>query len=162
MHRILLLAASFLLAVATPAFADEARHRQLAEQLMEIHHAREMLEEAADKVKDRLLSRFAEVAATSRDKQAVAAGKEQATKLIDAEFSWDNLKQDYVQMYVDFFTEDELQAIVDFSNSPAGRKLQDVTPALLMKSAAIGQQHSRAVEPKVERIIGRLKNGQSP
>ena len=162
MHRILLLAASFLLVVATPAFSDEAHHRQLAVQLMEIHHAREMLEEAADKVKDRLLSRFAEVAATSRDQPAVAAGKEQAAKLIDAEFSWGNLKQDYVQMYVDFFTEDELQAIVDFSNSPAGRKLQDVTPALMMKSAAIGQQHSRAVEPRVEKIIDRLKNGHSP
>lgn len=162
MQRMVLIVAGLLLGLGTPVRADEAHHRQLALQLMEIHHAREMLEAAADKVKDRLLSRFAEVAATSGDKEAVAAGKERAAQLIDAEFSWNNLKQDYVQMYVDFFTEDELQAIVDFSNSPAGRKLQDVTPALMMKSAAIGQKHSRAVEPRVERIIEQLTPKTSP
>ena len=159
MRRIFVVVCLLLTCFST-AFADEANHRRLAEELMEIHGAQAMLEQAASQMKDRMLGRFAEVAATSRDKEAVQRGKDQAAALIDQEFSWDHLKRDYVDMYVDFFTEEELQAIVDFSKSPAGRKLQDVTPALLMKSRAIGQQHSQAVMPKIDKIIEQLSGGQ--
>lgn len=156
MPKIMIALFCLFFSLAAPALADEAHHRQLALELMQLHNARTMVEQAAEQVKGRLLSRFAELAATSPDPDAVQQGKERAAALIDQEFAWDKLKADYINMYVDFFTEDELQAIVDFTKSPAGRKLQDVTPALVMKSRLIGQQHSKQVLPEVEKIIEQL------
>jgi len=153
MRKVIVALFCLLLAGAAPALADEAHHRQLAMELMELHHAQQMVEQAAEQLKGRLLSRFAELSATAPDPGAVKQGRDQAAALIEQEFAWDNLKADYVDMYVSFFTEEELQAILDFTKSPAGRKLQDVTPALLMKSQAIGQQHSKKVIPEVSKII---------
>jgi hypothetical protein len=153
MRKVIVALFCLLLAGAAPALADETHHRQLAMELMELHNAQQMVEQAAEQVKGRLLSRFAELSATAADPEAVEQGRDQAAALIEQEFAWDNLKADYVDMYVSFFTEEELQAIVDFTKSPAGRKLQDVTPALLMKSQAIGQQHSKKVIPEVDKII---------
>lgn len=57
--------------------------------------------------------------------------------------SWDALKDDYVELYAQEFTEPELRQLAEFYRSPLGRKVAEATPRLSAQGAQIGQ---RAVE----------------
>src|SRR5438093_7645126 len=66
------------------------------------------------------------------------------------EMSWDKMKDDYISIYTQVFTEDELKGLMDFYKSPIGQKLVAKTPELTGKLMEMGQKHSAQVMPKLK------------
>jgi hypothetical protein len=66
---------------------------------------------------------------------------------------WDNLKKDYVKIYADTFTEDELQGIINFYKSPAGKKFVEKTPELMQKAMEISQRQMGELMPKIQTMV---------
>lgn len=67
--------------------------------------------------------------------------------------SWEYLKEHIVQLYAEEFTEAELREITAFYRTETGKKLIELTPALMNKAMAIGQ---RAVEehlPELQQMV---------
>jgi hypothetical protein len=68
------------------------------------------------------------------------------------EMRWDNIKEDYINLYVDVFSESELRELIRFYKTPLGQKLIEKTPLLMQRSMRIGQQKMMRVMPEIQAI----------
>jgi hypothetical protein len=66
---------------------------------------------------------------------------------------WDKMKPDYVKMYSEAFTEEEMEAIVVFYRSPAGQQLVTKTPEIVSKTVAISQRRMAELQPTLQAAV---------
>jgi len=81
------------------------------------------------------------------------AGKK-VVDLIMAELSWDNIKNGYITLYADLFTEKELKDLTAFYESPVGQAYVRKQPELTQRSMILSQQMMMKIMPKL-RGMGR-------
>ncbi|WP_184546977.1 DUF2059 domain-containing protein [Mucilaginibacter sp. FT3.2] len=74
-------------------------------------------------------------------------------KFMSKYYSWDVLKDDLAKMYAAEFTEDELNQLTTFYNSPLGKKVGSKTPVLMQKGVALGQQTIANHRPELEQMM---------
>lgn len=82
--------------------------------------------------------------------------KQQQEKIllaIEEELSWANLKKEYIQLYSELFTADELKALIEFYRSPAGRAFVAKQPELMRRSVEMHQHHMLRIQPKINQIL---------
>ena len=78
-------------------------------------------------------------------------------------YSWDILKNDLAKIYAAEFTEDELNQLTTFYNSPLGKKVGSKTPLLLQKGMALGQQTLASHNPELEQMMkDAFQSGEAP
>ena len=77
----------------------------------------------------------------------------QLMDLIAKEMSWDNLKDDYISIYAETFTEEELKGIIKFYKTPIGQKFVKETPELMKRSMEISRKQMKELMPKIKSII---------
>ncbi len=61
--------------------------------------------------------------------------------------SMDNLYQQFADIYMENFTEAEIDKILAFYNTPVGSKMVDITPKLTKKGMEIGQKWGQELQP---------------
>jgi len=66
------------------------------------------------------------------------------------EMSWANLKDLYVQIYRETFSEEEIQGLVAFYVSPVGQAFVDKMPQVMQRTMAIMQQRMQPLMPKMK------------
>ena len=59
------------------------------------------------------------------------------SKTVNKDVNWDNLKSQFVNLYADIFSAEELDALIKFYESPTGGKLIDKQPEIQQKSMAL-------------------------
>ncbi len=80
--------------------------------------------------------------------------------------SEESLKDQFVDIYVETFTENELNLINAFYSTPTGKKVLRETPSLMAKGAKLGEQKvleniselRKMIEEEAERIEGMQQN----
>jgi hypothetical protein len=73
-------------------------------------------------------------------------------KIIQEALSWENLKADFIALYSETFTAEELQGILDFYKSPAGQKFIVKQPELMQKSMQISQKLMARIMPRLQEV----------
>jgi hypothetical protein len=68
-------------------------------------------------------------------------------------YSWDVLKTEFAKIYAAEYTEDELNQLTAFYNSPLGKKLGAKTPLLMQKGMALGQKTIADHRPELEQMM---------
>jgi hypothetical protein len=68
-------------------------------------------------------------------------------------YSWDALKVEFAKMYASEYTEDELNQLTAFYNSPLGKKVGAKTPVLMQKGMALGQKTIADHRPELEQMM---------
>lgn len=69
--------------------------------------------------------------------------------------SWEALREPLIQMYAEAFTEKELKQITKFYRTPAGKKSAQITPELMARGSALGQQQVLAHQGELMEMIQR-------
>lgn len=64
--------------------------------------------------------------------------------------SWDALKEDFTKIYAGEFSEQELNQLTQFYNTPLGKKLSSKLPALQQKGMLLGQQRVQAHQAELQ------------
>ena len=67
--------------------------------------------------------------------------------------SGESLREPFVAIYMETFTEKEIHEINAFYSTPTGRKTLKQTPALMAKAARIGEQRVQQNLPELELMI---------
>ncbi|MBP8131608.1 MAG: DUF2059 domain-containing protein [Candidatus Hydrogenedentes bacterium] len=67
--------------------------------------------------------------------------------------NWETLKEDILNLYVQTFTEAELQDLIVFYSSETGQKTIQVMPELLRRGAEIGVQRVQEHLPELEKML---------
>lgn len=89
----------------------------------------------------------------SADEQAIM--DRQQTKMMTImkeELSWDKLKDGFIQVYRDTFTQKEMDGIIAFYKSPAGQAFVDKQPALMKNTMALMQQRMGPMMQKIQQM----------
>src|SRR5260370_19631717 len=95
------------------------------------------------------------VPADATEKQRAQA-RELDAKLMDlvkARMGWDKMRPEYVKLYSETFSDGEIDGMLAFYQSPAGRAVLEKMPLLISKSMALAQSHMAGIMQEVERLV---------
>jgi hypothetical protein len=67
--------------------------------------------------------------------------------------SWDTMKADYIKLYDDTYTEDEISGILMFYQSAPGQAMLTKSPALMTNTMALVQKRMAEIKPELEELI---------
>lgn len=146
---------TLLLCFACVSFADEASHRKIAEEVLQSLK----LDKTLAQMFDRMLEMQKQQLKGVVDQEDALVVQEKVAEIYKKEFSWQNTKEDYIDVYVENFTESELVELSKFYNSVIGKKLLKKQPELMKRGMEIGQKYMQKAVPKVHEMIrGEIKS----
>jgi hypothetical protein len=134
----ILIGALALLPSATRA--DEASHRKATENLFGLMGMETMISQSIDQM----------LAMQVQQNPALAAYQPQMKAFLNKYMSWASLKDDMAKLYMAEFTENELNELTKFYQTPLGKKTIQKMPTLMAKGAEIGQKRVQEHLPELE------------
>jgi len=87
------------------------------------------------------------------DEQAII--DKQQTKMVaimKEEFSWDKMKDSFVQIYQKTFTQEEVDGLIAFYQSPVGQAFVDKQPELMKNTMSVMQEHMGPMIQKIQEM----------
>ena len=143
------LAAAFLLAGA--AWADDASRMAKADELLRITKADLSYKPLLARSQGLLRGEAARKAPAGAEK---AAFDQKVAQILSDQLSWDKLRPQFVKLYADTFTEEELDGILAFYKSPLGQawiaKSADVTSAAVKVTTQAMQDAQARIRKLIE------------
>ena len=138
--KLLPLAALLLSTGPVHLLADEASHQEAVKQLFELTAMQQKIEESVDSV---LALQLAQNPAL-RDHETVVR------EFLERHIGWNSLEDALTGMYMQEFSEQELNDMNTFYASPAGRKVIERLPVLV-------QQRNQLASKRLQENIGELQ-----
>jgi len=90
---------------------------------------------------------------TPQQRQVIDTMPAKFMAVIRTELTWDKLKSQFVQIYLETFDQEEIDGLVAFYRSTAGQAFVDKMPVLMQKSMAISQSQMQTIFPKMMAVI---------
>lgn len=149
------------------AQAQDASRRALAEELLNEMDMKANMEKSFAMFKKMLPAQMEQMKkarakagqAPATDQQPAEATDEHATKAAEKmmdemaeQLSWDNIKDDFIALYAETFTEEELRGLVEFYKSPAGRAFTKKQPELMKRSMQLTQKRMLQWMPRMQEM----------
>jgi hypothetical protein len=160
MNRI---AIALLLALSIPltARADEASHRAKAQELITLLHTQQMIERNANNIKTQLSGLAGNTIGINPTPAKRAEAEDflkQAGDMIDAKLSWASVEPNITDIYVNNFTEEQLDAIITFYKSPAGTALLTNMGTVTTQVEAFGSARlNDELKPELVQLIAAFR-----
>jgi len=148
-----LCAAALFAAVSAPAMADTASHNAQAEKFLKLAHADKLTTPVYSQVQQMFAQRFAEAKAPESKKATLESYQAKANAALDMAVGWNKIKPDMVALYTSNFTEKELKDLIDFYQSPLGKKVLEKMPTLTAQSAQLTQAKLESAVPEVNKLL---------
>ena len=80
-------------------------------------------------------------------------------KFFSKHLSWENLKDDFIKLYTDAFTEPELKDIYAFYQTPSGKKMVAKMPELTGKGMQLGASRVQANQAELQSMLQQAATG---
>lgn len=151
----------FLMALSLPcsfANSDEVSHRAAAEELLLLTEVDKRLESMYEQVEPAMEVQFTYLGAPEKLRPVLVRYTEQLVEAMKEDFAWAKLKNEYIDIYVKTYTEEELRAISEFYKSPAGKKSIEKMPQVMQESMAISQSRMPAFMKKMKKAAEEMAN----
>lgn len=79
-----------------------------------------------------------------------------AQKVVEKYLSWGKLKPDYVQIFAEAFSEQELDDLIAFYRTPSGRALVEKTPGTMDKARLVVQRKMGEMQAEIRATMEAL------
>lgn len=139
-----------LVGVPILSHADEASHRAAAMKLLAKVNSQDTMMAAFPAMLDPLSKQLAQ---QGIPKEGVEEVRKAVMDWLKKEVNFDVLAPKLAELYMKEFTEQELNDIVKFYETPLGQKLLAKLPVLMQQGAVIGQQAVQAKQADLQKII---------
>lgn len=137
------------------AAADLAKRKEQAEKLMPVLKIGETVTRFSEQMKKLQVDMLARQLKARPPQNAEEINKA-VNELINKEVNWDKLKDQFVNLYAEAFTVEELDALIKFYESPIGRKLVDKQPDIQQKSMLATRKLLADTTQKVHKLTMEL------
>ncbi len=144
------------------AFGASEKHRKLAEELITLTEGDKILESMKAQVSMIFAQFKAQLSVAEADRPKLDHYNKKFEKVINMEFDWNKIRDKYIDLYTNTFTEAETKSIVDFYKSPAGKKLTNSMPELMQQSLSIARSHVQTIIPQLEEITSAMEKEFAP
>lgn len=146
----------FLIVMTQSTYADEISHRKLAEELFALTNASKNVEDTLSMVREMQINQLNKMNIPAEASEQIKSMQMRITDLIADELKWEKLKEDYLTVYADTFTEEEIQGILKFYKSPVGNVFLKKTPDLTKRLMAVTQKQVEKLMPKIQDLIKKM------
>lgn len=147
-------------AAAKPGTPEQ---RAAAEELLKSSSVEKMMTESFNNVLEGQSRQLEGMQIPDDQKAKFAEMQKRSAEIIKEELSWEKIKEDVISAYVESFTQEELKGLVDFYNSPLGKKLIEKQPELMDKTMALAETRMDALRPRMAalatEIMGPMPGG---
>ena len=141
-------AAAFLLAGG--ARADDASRMAKAQELLQVAKMDQGFKQMLERAQTSIKTQITRQATAAADKAAIEA---KISPILSQQLSWDQLKPQYVKVYADTYTEEELDVILAFYKSPAGQAWFAKSPEVGEKARQITQQAMQDAQAQIRKVM---------
>jgi len=141
-------AAAFLLAGV--GWADDASRTAKAQELLQVAKMDQGFKQMLERAQATIKTQTTRQATAPADKAAI---EEKISPILSQQLSWEQLKPQFVKVYADTYTEEELDAILAFYKSPAGQAWFAKSAEVGNKSRQITQQAIQDAQAQVRKVI---------
>jgi hypothetical protein len=132
-------------------YADVTTQRAAIEEYMGLIKVSQTLEYIKAQFKPILLALLEKENIPSDKKQIADKYMNKCWDIINTEWVWENIKDQYVEMYMKYFSENEIQEMLQFYKSPTGKKVVELMPQIMKEGTLIGQKLAQNnIMPKIE------------
>ena len=119
------------------------------EELLTLMKIEQMQKQAMDNVVQMISNQL-----KSQPDAAKAEEKEKRVMaLIADKTSWQNMKGTYIKVYSDTYNDTEIDGILLFYRSPAGKAMVDKQPALMSKMSTTMADQMKELTPEIQKIM---------
>ena len=154
--KAMILFSAFLLLFSPLAAADEASHRAAAEELLLLMHVDQMVKPVFEQIERMMEQQFDQSDAPEESRPILKKYTSKMMKILEEALGWEKMKDDYVDMYVRTYTENEIRAIADFYRTPAGQAFIEKMPKLMQESMALSQRTMQGYMHKIEELSAEM------
>ncbi len=137
------LAAAILFTACSTASADQESHRKAAENLLKVMGVEGQLQTTIDQMLELQV----------KSNPQIAPFKDAMKRFFTKHMSYSGLKEDFITIYVDTFTEEELDQITAFYQTPTGRKMAEKMPELSSKGMQLGAKRVQDNQAELRQMI---------
>ncbi|WP_273526361.1 DUF2059 domain-containing protein [Pseudomonas sp.] len=157
MLRVFSVCTALILSLASVAAnADQASHARNAERFLQLANADRLAVPVYAQVQQMFAQRFAETQAPENKKALLERYQAKADTALDQAIGWKKLEPELVSIYTSQFTERELAELIEFYESPLGKKMLDKLPELNARSAQLTQKKLEAAVPEVNKLLAEM------
>ena len=143
-----------LLWCTSPAKADEASKTAKAEELLQLTQGDQMMKMMEPMMKGMMAQAEKDMSAEQRAKAGEMREKIMALMVE----SLNKTKPALVKIYTDTYTEEELDAILTFYKSPAGKSLIQKMPEVMQRSMPVMMQMMSDLQPEIMKMVEGIKS----
>lgn len=153
MNRLYTAALLLFLAPAPFVRADEASKRAKVEELIQITKVNQIAEQMTQQMTTRMRTMAAQQTASHAvnpaQQKAINEYITQLENITRSAVAWDKIKAGIVADYNQAYTEPELDGILAFYHSPAGKALLEKSPELMSKTMQTVQSQMASAQPQM-------------
>jgi hypothetical protein len=146
-----------LVCVPLTASADDVSKRAKVQEMLDLLHIDRTIDQLMNIMQQEATAatnaQMSNQGASQDQKARVAAFQKQVFGFIESELSWKSMQTEYVDLYSQTFTEEEIDGMLAFYKSPAGVAIIAKTPELTQKSTTLAQKRMLAVQPQLQKMI---------
>jgi len=136
--------------------AQDDPKRAAAEQMLQAMHADDMMAKLMANQKENVKKMTAAMMGKNLSPEALKQAEAVESASLDLVFqqlSWDSLKPDFIQIYSEVYTEQELKDLTAFYKTPLGQTLMEKMPDLQAKTMEIMQKRMVALMPAIRAAV---------
>jgi len=146
-----------IVACATSSLHAAPPTKETVEKLLEVTETKKLLDSMYTQIDKMMQNAIAqnmpEKALGARKKQISERVQAQMMTVIKEELGWERMKDVYVQVYTETFSQEEIEGLIAFYESPAGRAFVTKMPVVMQKSMAMTQQRMAPIMEKMQKVI---------
>lgn len=149
MKRILSVTALVLSLTAGSSAAVDDIKRTMVEEILTLTKAEDNLANARDQFLEMMSTQFQTIDVPEEFRERFNKHMNKMMEMALDEMSWKVMKKEYVEMYSDIFTQEELGGLIVFYRSPTGQALIGKLPELTARMMQVTQERMQRLMPRV-------------
>ena len=146
-----------LLVLALFIPAGLASDIEVVEELMAVMHPEKMIDQAMQQVSAIAQQQMQAMNIPADMKSSSDQMNQEMMTYVREKLDWAKLKPQFVDMYADVFTEDELRQVVTFYKSPGGQALLSKMPQLMQRSMTMMQGLMADLPAHMQEMTAKMK-----
>lgn len=154
MKRVALLTSGLVL-LASVAAAQELSKVTKIERLLAITNVDATINQMFDQMKTQMKTMMASQMPAGTKPEQRAKAEDVQIKVLDlvkSRMSWEKMRPEYVKLYSETFSDEEIDGMLAFYQSPAGHAMLEKMPAMMPKVMALAQAQMGDLMPEILRI----------
>jgi hypothetical protein len=142
------------------ARAQEITKAAKIEELLQLTNAEAMSQQMYSQIRAMTTRQIDTMGGSKEAKAAAAQTIDKVMSQLQERLSWSKMKPEFVRLYDDVYSDEEITGILAFYKSAAGQAFVKKMPILIAKSMEISQRQMADLMPELQRIIkeGAQKN----